>query len=172
MNKHMKKIMFCLVIMAVVFSSCSKEVTPKKVTEVAVTDVALSQRVAVLNVGQTLTLTETILPDSATNKAVSWGSNDTNVATVANGLVTAISSGTVTVTVTTQDGSKQAICYVIVNGENTPKQMTMTMEVELVSPFVEMQIAGSGTITIVGVRDRNKNVYAYQLCWLGRFRPA
>ena len=51
--------------------------------------------------GQTVDLIEEISPANATNKAVSWSSDDTSVATVdSNGVVTAQSAGTATITVT------------------------------------------------------------------------
>ena len=49
--------------------------------------------------GETLQLTATIYPDSATNKTVTWKSSDKTVATVdENGLVTAVSNGKTTIT--------------------------------------------------------------------------
>jgi len=65
-------------------------------------------------VGNTSTLTATILPSNATNKNVSWNSNNTSVVTVQNGTVTAVAAGTATITVTTQDGNKTATCTVTV----------------------------------------------------------
>ena len=48
-------------------------------------------------------------PPNATNKSVSYSSNNTGVATVnASGLVTAVAAGSATITTTTQDGNKTA----------------------------------------------------------------
>jgi hypothetical protein len=56
-----------------------------------------------------------VLPDNATNKTVRWASDSPEVATVnENGLITGISAGTATVTVTTVDGEKTASCFVTV----------------------------------------------------------
>jgi uncharacterized protein YjdB len=53
----------------------------------------------------------TVLPNNATNKAVTWSSSDTNIATVSQtGLVTAVSEGTATITAKTVSGAKQASC--------------------------------------------------------------
>jgi RHS repeat-associated protein/uncharacterized delta-60 repeat protein len=56
-------------------------------------------------VGQTMLMTKTILPTDATNQNVAWSSSNTAVATVnINGLVTAVSAGSATITATTADG--------------------------------------------------------------------
>lgn len=50
--------------------------------------------------GETLTLTATVLPDDATDQTVAWTTNDASVATVADGVVTAVAAGTATITAT------------------------------------------------------------------------
>ncbi|WP_161595770.1 Ig-like domain-containing protein [Flavobacterium pectinovorum] len=85
-------------------------------TNVAVTSVSLALTTASLNVGGTQQLTPTVLPSNATNKAVSYASNNTGVATVnASGLVTAVSNGTATITVTTADGNKTSTAAITVS---------------------------------------------------------
>ncbi|MBQ9704664.1 MAG: Ig domain-containing protein [Paludibacteraceae bacterium] len=81
---------------------------------VAVTGVTLSQTEATLNVDETLTLTATVLPDDATDKTVTWTSSDETIATVVDGVVTAVAAGTATITVTTTDGSFTATCTITV----------------------------------------------------------
>ena len=90
---------------------------------VPVTGVKLNQKSAELAVGETLTLIPTVEPTDATNKNVSWTSSDTEVATVKNGVVTAVKAGEAIITVTTEDGAKRATCTVTVkekdDGGNT-----------------------------------------------------
>lgn len=74
-------------------------------TSTAVTGVSLSPSVSQLEVGQSTTFTATVAPIVACNKAVTWASSNTSVATVSNGQVTAVSAGRATITATTQDGS-------------------------------------------------------------------
>ena len=82
---------------------------------VAVTGVSLDQTTIELEVGQTALLTETIAPANASNKAVTWNTANATVATVdQNGLITVVSEGTSTITVTTADGGFTATCTVTV----------------------------------------------------------
>ena len=80
-----------------------------------VTGVTLDQTDLTLFTGQSEQLTATVTPDNATNKNVTWSSNDDTIATVDNnGNVTAVAAGTATITVTTEDGSHTATCTVTV----------------------------------------------------------
>ncbi len=83
----------------------------------SVTEITLSQTSVTLTEGESITLTATISPDNATDKSITWSSNNTSVATVdANGKVTAIAPGTATITATANDGSGvKASCEVTVN---------------------------------------------------------
>ncbi|MBO5749002.1 MAG: Ig domain-containing protein, partial [Muribaculaceae bacterium] len=78
--------------------------------------ISLNMTEASIEVSRTTTLTATVLPETATNKTVTWTSSNEAVATVdANGLVTAIAVGEATITATTTDGSNlSASCLVIV----------------------------------------------------------
>ena len=82
------------------------------VPPVAVTGVTLNKSSDTIVVGETSTLTATVAPSNATNKTVSWSSSNTNVATVSNGVVTAIAAGSATITVTTADGGFTATCNI------------------------------------------------------------
>ena len=75
---------------------------------VPVTGVTLSASTGTLNPGSSLTLTATVAPANATNKGVVWSSSNQSVATVSNGLVTAVAVGSATITATTQDGGYTA----------------------------------------------------------------
>ena len=85
------------------------------VLKTAVTGVSLDQTVAHMYVRETLQLKETVAPENADNKDVTWSSSDEAVASVnENGLVTAKNAGTATITVTTEDGGKTAECVITV----------------------------------------------------------
>ena len=89
-------------------------VTIGSVTPVSVTGVSLDKATASLEIGDTLQLVETVAPSNATNKSVTWSTSSSSIATVTNGLVTAIASGTARITVTTADGGFTAYCDVTV----------------------------------------------------------
>jgi uncharacterized protein (TIGR02145 family) len=82
--------------------------------EVSITGVTLNENTAILIPNETLNLTATVEPYNATNKAVTWESSNPAVATVVDGLVTAITFGEATITVTTVDGGKTTTCVVTV----------------------------------------------------------
>ncbi|MDL2221134.1 C10 family peptidase, partial [Parabacteroides sp. OttesenSCG-928-N08] len=83
---------------------------------VAVSSVQLSETNRNIKQGEYFILTATVLPENATNKAVSWSSSDRKIVTVDDdGLVTSAGdTGTATITVTTEDGNKSAQCVVTV----------------------------------------------------------
>ena len=86
---------------------------------VGVESVTLDQTEATLDVGGTVTLTATVLPENAGNKNVTWHSSAENVATVENGVVTAKAAGTAVISVLTEDGNKEATCTVTVKAPVT-----------------------------------------------------
>lgn len=86
-----------------------------KSKNVSVTGISLSRSSANVKEGNTLQLTATAYPTNATNRNVNWLSSDASVASVSNGLVSAKSAGTATITCHAADGSgKYATCRVTV----------------------------------------------------------
>lgn len=97
--------------------------------DVDVTGVTLAPTTATLTLGETetVTLIPTVLPDDATDKSVTWSSSNEAVATVTDGVVTAVAAGTATITVTTTDGAKTATCAVTVAAP-APSTYTVTLK--------------------------------------------
>jgi len=84
---------------------------------IPVSGVVLNKSAMSLAVGGKEMLVATVAPASATNKAVTWTSSNTSVATVSStGEVTGVAPGTVNITVTTVDGGETATCAVTVMG--------------------------------------------------------
>lgn len=81
---------------------------------VPVTGVTLNKSSTSIEQGSTETLTATVSPSNATDQTVSWSTNNSSVATVSGGVVTAVSAGTAIITVTTNDGGFTDTCTVTV----------------------------------------------------------
>ena len=98
-----------------------------KSTSVSVTSVTLSQSSISMKEGNTYQLSASVYPTNATNKNVNWSSNNTSVAMVNNGLVSAKSAGTATITCKAKDGSgKQATCNISVKENVKPTSITLS----------------------------------------------
>jgi uncharacterized protein YjdB len=84
--------------------------------QIFVSSITVSPTTATIAMGNQQQLTATISPSNASNKNITWTSSNTNVATVNSlGLVTSVAPGTCNITVTTQDGNKNAIAVITVN---------------------------------------------------------
>lgn len=84
--------------------------------KVNVESIALNENTLTLYTNRdpkTAALTATVSPDNATDKTVAWTSADEKIATVENGVVTAVGNGTTTITA--QAGGKTAVCTVTVS---------------------------------------------------------
>ena len=95
-------------------------ITINPAAAVPVESVSLDKTTLGLTEGETARLTATVEPSNATNKSVTWSSDNESVATVTNGVVTAVGAGTATITVTTVDQSKTATCEVTVTAATVP----------------------------------------------------
>lgn len=106
-------------------------------------------------IGNTLTLTATVLPADATDKSVSWSSDKEDVATVdANGRVTAKGNGKATITVTANDGNgAQASCDVEV------KQYVTSITLSKTS--LSLMVGNEETISVTSILPENANDKSY-----------
>lgn len=106
------------------YASCVVTVTEVKKE---VTGVTLNKSSLNLGIGGSEVLSATVLPADATNKQVTWLSSTPSVATVSqSGVVTGVKEGTTQISVITADGSKTAICSVIVSGQTQTEPGTQT----------------------------------------------
>lgn len=98
---------------ATITAKCEDKTAECAVTVTVPTgSVTLDKTSLSLAVGETAQLTATVKPDDATDKTVVWTSSDESVAEVINGKVTALKSGTTTITA--RCGGKSAECIVTV----------------------------------------------------------
>lgn len=83
---------------------------------IAITGVTLDKTTATVEEGKTVTLTAIVVPaDTTEDKTVTWKSSDETVATVKDGVVTAVKAGTANITATA--GGKTATCAVTVTAK-------------------------------------------------------
>lgn len=116
-----------------------------------VTGIMLNKSSISLLVGKSEIITASVLPNTASNKTVMWSSSNPNIATVENGNVIAVSSGTATITAITADGSFSEICTVnVFEGVNVSGSITSfgenTKEV-LIELLQNDQVVLSKTVT-------------------------
>ena len=94
--------------------SAKCEITVKEKV-ISVTGIALNKTSLSLTEGEEFTLEATVTPDNATNKEISWASDNEAVVTVSSeGVVKALRAGTASITATTVDQGKTASCAVVV----------------------------------------------------------
>ena len=103
---------------------------------IPVSSVSLNKSELTLMTGKKETLKVTVEPDEASDKTVTWESDNEDVATVSeDGEVTAVSVGSATITVTATDGSKTATCEVTVLA---PKRYTIKFNTNGGSPMADV----------------------------------
>lgn len=148
-------------------ASCEVTVTPRTIS---VESITLNKPQLSLVKGATETLTATVLPTTATDKTVIWESGDTAVATVKDGIVTAVAAGNATITA--KAGEKTATCAVTVTnpsnsgsssgggGSSTPRYaVTVPDKTENGSLSVTPKNAKKGSdVTITATPDKGYEV--------------
>lgn len=146
-------------------ASCEVTVTPRTIS---VKSITLNKTQLSLVKGATETLTATVLP--TTDKTVIWESSDTAVATVKDGIVTAVATGNATITA--KAGEKTATCAVTVTnpsnsgsssgggGSSTPRYaVTVPDKTENGSLSVSSKNAKKGSdVTITATPDKGYEV--------------
>ncbi|MBR6773050.1 MAG: Ig-like domain-containing protein [Clostridia bacterium] len=112
-----------------VSATCEVKVVAQKIP---VTMILFNTTEINMLVGKTYSLAVTVLPENATNKTLTWVSDDENIATVENGVVTSKNIGTTTVTAYASSG-KLCACKV-----NVKRQEFAVAEIVLSDTSVEL----------------------------------
>ena len=87
----------------------------------------MSEQTVTLEKGTNTTLIATISPSDSSNPNILWKSEDESIATVTNnGAVSAIKTGTTTITAITEDGGFTASCQIIVKVDVTGLEISET----------------------------------------------
>ena len=137
-------------------STCIKAYTTETTSQTIwnfVTGVTLDKNNLDMKTGNTESLTAIIEPTNATNKNVTWSSSNESVATVSsNGVITAVSEGTATITSTTEEGEYTASCKVSVTANtsgNTNNSNISVAGITLSKTELKLSKGKSETITAI-----------------------
>ena len=87
--------------------------------------ISIDRNEITLEVGETAEIATTITPYDASNNVIIWKSSDPSIATVRNGVVTAVSEGTATITATLEGHT--ATCLIKITEESIPAEITITI---------------------------------------------
>lgn len=137
-------------------------VTSATVKPIPVTSLTVNSAGGATSMGlnETLQMSVTVAPEKATNKAVTWSVDKTDVATIdENGLLTSVAAGTVVVTATAKDGSG----------------VTGTKSIEVLQfkdPVVSLTLGTAPTETILGDGDIDVTVTVAGESSTSNFNPA
>ncbi|MGM9830540.1 MAG: Ig domain-containing protein [Paludibacteraceae bacterium] len=124
------------------------------------TAIALDQEAANMTVGQTLTLTVITTPEGASLEGLTWSSSDETMATVADGVVTAVgSTGYDVVTITATLGELTATCDIII--KPAIESIAFTEEMDYVMLFEEYLSISLDEILLVNPYGADKNQIEY-----------
>ena len=90
-------------------------------SSVATTGITLNASPFTLKVGESKTVSATVTPSNATNKNVTWSSNNTSVATVSSsGVVKAVGVGACTITAKASGGQSANVVVIVKDDEHSP----------------------------------------------------
>ena len=142
--KPIVKISCMTIIYVIAMLSCDREEAIISVNSVTIDILPAPATGNTVNLGSTLTATVTVLPDNATNKSVTFVSNNPSVISVAasGGILKAESAGQATVTATANDGSG----------------MSASVTLKVVIPEIVVSVSGTHLYTGMAVEPSGENV--------------
>lgn len=110
--------------------------------DIRVSSISLNSAQLRLEKGSQYTLTTSVSPSNATNKDIIWKSEDNSIATVNNGVVTAVGYGTTKIVASSADGGASASCVVTV-----PKADIPVSSISVSATSLSMGVGQSKTVT-------------------------
>lgn len=145
-----------------VYSGYIRYTTPNPVPVIPITGIALNKSESNILKGSSITITSTVSPIDASNKNISWTTSNSSVATVNNGVVTAVGAGTAVIKAIAQDGSgKEASCNVTVSDAPTGTNVQFTgirnygNEITGINPLTKMSSIRSKITTNLTMKFLN-----------------
>ena len=111
-------------------AQCSVTVTT------SISGLAVSPTSKTLNVGEKLDLSNSVTKTPSTaREGITWTSSNSNVASVSNGVITANSAGTATITVKSSSGNRSATCTITVIKKYSSSEINSSFYGKLVSNY-------------------------------------
>ena len=131
-----------------------KKATCKVTVDTKTTGVSLNSTSVTLYDTQTYQLKATVKPTTASDKSVTWKSSNTAVAKVsASGKITAVKSGTATITCTTKDTGKTATCKVTVKKRTAVTSVSLNKTKATVYSGKTLQLAATVSPSKATIKD-------------------
>lgn len=109
-------------------------------SEIAVEGLTIDKTELTVEIGQSATLTATVQPANATNKEITWSIDNASIASVNNGVVTAIAAGSAKVIAKCQ--SFYAVCHLTV-----PSNEIAVQGISLDKTSLALKVGESATLT-------------------------
>ena len=124
---------------------------------VLATSVSLDLSMVSVVLLETTTVSETVSPSNATNQNVTWSSDAEEVATVVDGIITGVSVGMATITVTTVDGGYTATVGVTVLSPISSFSLVEDTLIAIVTPSSRVSYIGN-ILTYIGIDSSSRKI--------------
>lgn len=127
-----------------------------------VTSIILDKQNVTLLKGNKITVSANILPEDATNKEIIWSSEDDKVASITNGVITANSVGSTTITAKAKNEEIKAVCKV--NVKELPDEVTLEFDKSLKVEADEISGLNVQKLTVGEVKELIKTNLNLEFC--------
>lgn len=127
-----------------------------------VTSIILDKQNVTLLKENKITVSANILPEDATNKEIIWSSEDEKVASVTNGVITANSVGSTTITAKAKNEEIKAVCKV--NVKELPDEVTLEFDKSLKVEADEISGLNAQKLTVGEVKELIKTNLNLEFC--------
>lgn len=115
------------------------------VNPIKVTEINISEKDVKLKVDETVSLSITVLPENATDKTVAWSSENEEIATVDNGVITALKAGETKIICESKDGIKAEVNVVVEEIETLEVSATIDEDIDKVENEIESEETSTTT---------------------------
>ena len=115
------------------------------VNPIKVTEINVSEKDVKLKVDETVSLSITVLPEDATDKTVEWSSKNEEIATVDNGIITALKAGETKIICESKDGIKAEVNVMVEEVETVEVSATIDEDIDKVENEIQSEETSTTT---------------------------